>query len=240
MLQLNKVRDQVYILKFDSQFEMCMAFLRYEEFYESSNPHFQHKPFTLAEYMSWYANEFGEGSFTYTEDWSGFNIPREIITEVHKLGVTDMNHYDHLMLGVAGMTERGSYLIGVSDESDVKDHELTHAMYYIDASYASAINFALTTSPQDLVDSMKLALHNEGYAMSSTTDEIQAYVTTGENKMFDDIEHPYLDALRSRLIAIHKEHFNRFYAQPSASKDQTENTGSTPVHCSQGHESDRV
>lgn len=214
MLHLTKIRERVYALKFDSSYEMCMAFLRYEEFYECSNPAFQGKSFTLAQYMSWYAMQFGEGQFTYPDDWGGFNFPLNIIQQVHVAGITDPNHYDSFMLGIHGLidsVERDSYLIGFSEEDGYKDHELTHAMYYVDDEYRRSANFIIASAGEGLVTAMKKALQDEGYAPSISLDEIQAYVTTGEMEMFDDIQDvEKLNELRTKLKALHQKHFAAF------------------------------
>jgi hypothetical protein len=66
-----KVADAIYLLRFETQYEITSSFLRIQEHYES--PHFSGRVFTLEEFMDWYAAEYG--AFTYLEDWSGFNVP---------------------------------------------------------------------------------------------------------------------------------------------------------------------
>lgn len=229
MLSLTKLRERVYALKFDSSYEMCMTFLRYEEFYECSNPAFQGKAFTLAEYMAWYAQTFGEGQFTYPEDWGGFNFPLNVIKKVQQVGIPDANHYDDFMAGVYGLintTDPDSYLIGFSDEEGYKDHELTHAMYYIDDEYRTQANFIIASAGEAFVVELKQALQDEGYASSIVLDEIQAYITTGEMEMFDDVEDKErLDVLRTKLKELHKKHFVAFMQH----KDNAGNVGSNPT-----------
>jgi hypothetical protein len=209
-----KIRDRVYCLKFDNQYELCMTFLRYEEFYESPNLKFQGHSFTIAEYMSWYTRTYGSGkNFYYPSDWGGFNIPVEIINKVRSAGISDPNHYDSFMWGIYGFIngcDPGSYLIGITDVCQLREHELTHAMYYIDDEYRAATTHIFDRTPIELITALSDALLNEGYAPITVMDEIQAYITTGESDMFQDIKHDYFDTLRSQLIELHKKHFAAF------------------------------
>src|SRR5271157_5489607 len=72
-VKLIKIRPQVYHLIFKTRYEMCSTMMRLQEFYESPYKNVKGKYFTLEEYMDTYAKDFG--NFTYTEAWSGFNVP---------------------------------------------------------------------------------------------------------------------------------------------------------------------
>lgn len=192
-----------------------MAFLRYEEFYES--PHYQRQMFTLAEFMSWYSANKGDGMFTYTDDWGGFNMPANIIAEVHRRGIPDPNHYDALMLSIYELISiecKDSYIIGVSsyDTDSYKAHELTHAMYYIDAEYQiGVLNILNKYRSNGFLESLKQALRDEHYVASVMEDEISAYVATGEMGIFKKIKNKRrMTQLRKDIKALHAKHYNKF------------------------------
>src|SRR5262245_26903475 len=67
-----KVADAIYLLVFETQYELASTFLRFQEHYES--PKFRKKIFSLEEFMDWYGQE-NKGKFSYFKDWAGFNIP---------------------------------------------------------------------------------------------------------------------------------------------------------------------
>jgi hypothetical protein len=150
MFTLRKVRSQVYHLSFDSSRELAMTFVRYTEFYESKYDHIRECQFTLVQQMSAYCQEHlknKDADWSYCSDWRGFNIPVGVISEVHDLGILDPNHYDSFMKGVAEMIDADSmgkpaYLIGTASAGsiDLLRHELTHAMYYVDAEYRRNVN----------------------------------------------------------------------------------------------------
>ena len=67
----------IFVLTFDSQYDLCMSFLRIQEFYES--PVYHGRYFTLEDYMDYWSKEYGQGSFNYLDVWNGFNVPGSVI-----------------------------------------------------------------------------------------------------------------------------------------------------------------
>lgn len=187
MLKLRKEAERVYSLSFDNRKELCLCFLRYQEFYESDNHRFQNRTFTWAEYITWYAKK--RGSFSYAEDWSGFNFPANTIRVVQKLGIPDPNHYDRLMDGLLGLIEGEAetsdcYLIGFqTGHATTLDHEMAHAAYYLDETYRYEVESLVLALPENLGESLSTAIQTLGYAKSSVLDEIQAFALTGSRKL---------------------------------------------------------
>lgn len=213
MFAFKKLRDRLYELRFDDQHEMCMTFLRYQEFYES--PRFVGRSFTLAEFMSWYVKEQSkDGTFSYPKDWGGFNMPVNIIKQVNDLGIADPNHYDALMSAVYKMITAqcdNAYIIGVTYDAGIDKHELTHAMYHIDDKYHKLSNQIMTTN-LGLIEELQVPLLNGGYASSTVIDEIQAYITTGDHRYFFKKFEKRKDfkELESALKELHKSHYASF------------------------------
>lgn len=212
MFTFRKLRDRLFELRFDDQHEMCMTFLRYQEFYES--PRYVGRKFTLAEFMSWYVKEQSkDGSFSYPSDWGGFNLPVDIITQVHKLGIDDPNHYDALMWSLSRIISAqcdGAYLIGVGKTAELDEHEMTHAMFHIVDKYRDDV-LSVLTKHAVLVDKLKAILLNNGYAEVTGLDEVNAYVTTGDHGFFKKHKKSYAyRQLAQQLKALHKKHYPAF------------------------------
>jgi hypothetical protein len=190
--------------------------MRYQEFYESSNERFVNNSFTIAEFVLWYSNNVGKGEFTYCTDWAGFNFPLDIIKKCHDCGISDPNMYDSFMWGIYKMIdtlEPDSYLIGTSKESDtIIDHELTHAMYYINEKYKTSVDDVIKYAIawwKPFYEKICEVLSNEGYAPHVFWDEINAYLT--EEDVFDpiqDLENEMgYKKLRENLITLRKDFF---------------------------------
>jgi hypothetical protein len=184
------ITDKVYLLLFDELFDLCMHFLRYQEFYES--PKFAGKPFTIIEFMEFYAKNYGDGIFTYTKDWSGFNIPSNVIWQVHTAGIADHNKYDTAMMAVynqissnthliPGYTKHDTfYLLGACKaDTQVLGHELAHGLYFTNIKYRDEMTKHYRALPTDAVHNMNDYLTQLGYNPSVFEDELQAYMATG-------------------------------------------------------------
>jgi len=221
MFQLKKMREGVYMLSFTQHIDLCYAFMRYQEFYESTNPHFYGKTFTWAEYIRWYTlTNKKEGSnphaFYYASDWSGFNHPLEVIGKVHDLGIPDPNHYDDIMYGIYKliMTECDkAYLIGAAPGTSTEKHEMTHALYYLNSEYKNRVFGTIHTRNKNrtkLIDDMSDILFKMGYATSSIVDEINAFTTTGDMKFFDKLNKQAYASLKKELITLHKKYYPEF------------------------------
>jgi len=192
------ITGKVYLFLFDDMFDLCMHFLRYQEHYES--PEFHDKQFSLVEFMEWYAKRFGEGVFTYTKDWAGFNIPSNTIWKVHAHGIADYNKYDAAMLAaynkissntqlVDGCTKFDNFYILGACRSDlaVLGHELAHGLYATDAEYRKEITKCSRALPKPIVKRMFTHLLRIGYTQHVLEDELQAYMSTGvPTQMLDD------------------------------------------------------
>ncbi len=215
MFSFRKLRKRLYELRFDSTHEMCMTFLRYQEFYES--PRFEGRKFTIAEFMSWYVKDQSKtGTFSYPQDWAGFNLPVRVIAQVRSLGIDDPNHYDDLMSFIYSTIVAecdDAYLIGLEKSGTLDRHEMTHAMFHIDGAYQQQVLHALEHVQKDLVEELKAILLDNGYAESTATDEVNAYVTTGDCGFFEaHRDTPEYKELQRVLMIIHDTYYPIFIA----------------------------
>jgi hypothetical protein len=191
----------VYSLLFDTQYELCMSFVRIQEFYES--PKFRGKYFTLEQYIDYWSKEFGNGAFTYPAVWNGFNVPGKIISnwETLFLNMEDDDTFrnrelklfdaiDKLMRKEGLKTDKFQdymdkiYIIGVHKQSDyVKtlSHEIAHAMYFLHPRYRKLCNSLLKNLDRKTYGAGKEWLLKKGYCKKMIDDELQAYFSTSES-----------------------------------------------------------
>jgi hypothetical protein len=180
---LKEIKPNIFHLTFQDRYDLCMYFLRYQEFYESSSPKFRNKSFTILSFMRWYSKKYGNGSFTYPSDWNGFNIPGDIIPKVHNLMIPDRNIYDYELLNIYKHCKKSSqdfYLIGSIKKDNITiNHELAHGFFYTNKIYKSAMISLVKSIPKDIKLSITHWLKTKGYTPKVYTDEIQAYLATG-------------------------------------------------------------
>lgn len=197
--KIKKIKNQIYLISCKDHYDLCMLFLRYQEFYESPNPKFRGKDFSIIDFMEWYSKAKGDGSFTYPTDWAGFNIPSWVIERFHDLSSSpsfkDYNKYDAEMFKIyekikyktvehgliVAKETKPFYLIGVSS-NEALDHELAHGLYYTNPEYRSAMNKLVKALPKSLKNKINALLKKLGYTSKVFIDETQAYLATDKSK----------------------------------------------------------
>jgi len=189
--KLRKLADNIYCLEFKNAYDLSMTFLRYQEYHES--PKFRGKFFTLSDFMEWYSKKYGNGTFTYTTDYVGFNLPSEDIIRVLKEIRTseyDMwTPYDQVMYDtVCKIIDQQPYrnprfyLIGITNPPVSKvilPHEFAHSLYTINIEYRKQMDILLKQLPKKIWEKTVKYLKNNGYASNVYKDEAQAYLATG-------------------------------------------------------------
>ena len=213
-LRLPKIKEiapRVFLVTMKNQFDLAMTFVRVQEYYES--PHLAGKVFTFMEYMKYYAEKWGKpkGSYSYTDDINGFNVPGHVIKDCFASHFKDGDHhheYDRLMDAIINRIQEklgcgnwDFYLIGVhtgqgrnkkkmskrkvkKERQSLLSHEIAHGLYYTNQSYHKKVDKLLREIPKLTKKYMIKALMEKGYAMKTALDEINSYLATGlENNM---------------------------------------------------------
>lgn len=189
-----QVEPRIFLFEFTDQYSMNMHFLRYQEFYESPNPKFRNKSFIILDFMEWQAKTEGNGNFTYTTAWSGFNFPGNIINKLHQMkhdgmkGLIDHNKYDDNMLEASNkcasslsknFSDYNFYIIGcLKDNTETLDHEISHGLFYLNAEYKKEATKLVKALPKRIRTSMEKMLTKTGYTKQVFIDEINAYLST--------------------------------------------------------------
>jgi len=190
---IKEVRPRIFLFEFSNHYDMCMHFLRYQEFYESPSPRFRGKSFEILDFMKWYTLKYGNGSFTYPNDWNGFNIPGDTIQKVWKLGISDRNIYDYEMQMAwkecqAKANGEKFYIIGVVRGNKALSHEIAHGLFYLNPKYKKeSVNLVKALS-DDMRKSINEALKKLGYTPKVYVDETQAYMATGLTEAFGKVD----------------------------------------------------
>ncbi len=197
---IKEVRPRIFLFEFTNNYDMCMHFLRYQEFYESPSSKFRGKSFEIFDFMKWYSLSFGKGSFTYPNDWNGFNIPSKIIFDLwNKHNIPDKNIYDYEMIQAwrecnAKLYEKTElpvndfYIIGVVKGNNALNHEIAHGLFYLNKQYKKEMTALVKALPNDIRDSINQGLKMLGYTPKVFIDETQAYMSTGLTEAFGKVD----------------------------------------------------
>jgi hypothetical protein len=228
-----RVLPRIYFVECADQFDLNMIFARFQEFYESDNPNIKGKKFEFMKWMRWYTQKKGTQNslFTYTDDWSGFNIPSEQIDLCFAgIETLDFNMYDAEMAKIVKKIKENEkenfYLIGATTfDSHAFKHEIAHGFYYINGAafnkkekremtYCEWSDLNTKKVPVSVRKKMYACLKDYGYDKSVFDDEFQAFMSTG----FTDIMKKKVPELK-KYTADFKTTFNTFFDEKKIKRD---------------------
>lgn len=190
--KLREIITGIFWVEFENKFDLAMTFLRYQEYYESANPKFKKKRFTIIDFIEWYSKQNGD-VFTYPDDWAGFNIPGRVFYEVQRnhsgLGpILDYNKYDDVMNDIVGGCDSKTkdymsfYIIGtLKGDVHTLKHEVAHGLYSTCEPYKKAMDEAYLNLPEKSKKILNTYFENMGYHQSVWKDESQACLSTDKN-----------------------------------------------------------
>lgn len=183
----------------DSQEELGKTFIRFQEHYESPNPDFKNKIFTLGQVRSWYSYKYGAD--TYHHDWTGFNIP-SIILDPFRKGLFDpLTNEEHCLLELLKYRHDNFYIIGAQNKSVLR-HELSHALYAYNKKYADSINKLFAYHSKHMQKTKKYIL-DKGYDKTVLYDELQAYITDNDDEFI-------IENTPERIISLTNDLYNTY------------------------------
>ena len=130
-----------YHLKAKDQYELTSTLMRIQEFYESSIDGIRGAYFDIEEFMDAYAEE--HGTFSYFEDWIGFNLDNRSIRRFFKMFPTrrlTKKEKAFKKLITPLLKSRRKFSIIATYEKTTKpyttfEHELAHGLYYLEVKY---------------------------------------------------------------------------------------------------------
>ncbi len=177
------VAEKVHLLTFQTQLEVTSTFLRFQEHYES--PKFTGMVFSFDEYKEWYVknspNGIKTGEFTYYADWSGFNIPGEILKPFYEGKFHPLSEAEQIILDMFKDEENPFYIIGVHKESKSFEkllrHETAHGLFFTNPEYRKEALGII--AKYDTSEVRKDLLASGGYGENVLDDEVHAYSISG-------------------------------------------------------------
>jgi hypothetical protein len=184
--KIKEVKPNIFAVIVKDNYDRAMLFCRGQEYYESPNKKFRGKDFSIWDYMKWYSSEYKRG-FSYGSDWSGFNIPFDILWKCYQSNEME-TPYDETMWEILGEIDskmdinKKAYIIGAGNtEDDTFQHEVCHGLWYTNPAYKKEAKLVLSTILQEHKDTFKANLLEMGYTDKVIDDEIQAYLSFGHD-----------------------------------------------------------
>jgi len=223
---IREIIPKVYFLTYDTRYNLCMSFVRIQEFYES--PFYKGKYFTLEDFMDYWSLEFGNGSFDYTSSWDGFNFSGNVLNKwIQLFSRAPLREKENAILTT--MINKIKYWEDLNDiyiiathkentakrRKEIVEHELAHAMYCLYPKYKKSCDKLiekLKSTEWGMVkySQTKIKLNDMGYCDDVADDEMQAYWSTSNPKdsLFEKLK---LDPEASKITELDfVKNFNTF------------------------------
>jgi len=188
-IKIQEIFPGLIHLHFKTQYEVTSTMLRLQEFYESPYENIRDKYFDLEDYMDTYAKH--KENFTYTIDWSGFNIPGNVVNKFFKIFDEKLLAKEAILKNTInkakadiGIKDSKFYLIASYDDDlegkDVLKHEIAHGLYYLNEEYKEKMEKVIMNISDNERNLLAERLLDEGYFENVIFDEMQAYFSTSE------------------------------------------------------------
>jgi hypothetical protein len=193
--KLKEIYNRIFLVTIKDPYDLAMTFCRLQEYYESPFKQIRNKAFTMTEFQRLYAKEFGDGIFSYPIDWAGFNVPGDVFDKFIQENFEDWgSEYDFVTEDIYAKIKDDNnsryYLIAAGPKDiDTINHEICHALYYLDSEYKQNVNSIISELNVLLFEHFKTQLLEKGYSKNVIVDEINAYLCfDGEKIITDDIK----------------------------------------------------
>ncbi len=183
-LNLKQLAPNIYAVEAAHKKYVSAMFLRMQEYYES--PKFRNKFFKMKDFKKWYASTRDHGKFSYFEDWSGFNVPGNVVNKLMEGKFPErLNSLESwLKKELKKNNIKGKfYLLGYAKkDARVKKHEIAHGLFFTNPQYRKQVKALLSSYDMKTHPVAKL-LREKGYHQAVVEDEFHAWVLT---------DYPYL------------------------------------------------
>lgn len=161
----------------DSQDELGLTFMRFQEHYESANAQFKDNIFTQGQLKKWYSETYGANNYHTT--WIGFNFPSKVLVPF-KQGLFDpLTIEEQRLLDLFKYRHDNFYIIGAQTTATLR-HELSHALYASNIKYKQEID-KLFNKQKNKIKFIKKYILDQGYCEDVLNDELQAYITDNDD-----------------------------------------------------------
>lgn len=196
--------NPIYLIESSNRQVLAATFMRFQEYYES--PEFKGKVFSVDDFVQWYANKFG--SFSYSKDWYGFNIPSKVL-EPFKWGQFDpLTPLEQNLLNVCRDAVEDFYVIGVTPSAEyfaeTVRHEFAHGAFHVNSDYRKEVERCVKDYN---IKPIHNGLHQMGYCDDVMADETNAYVLVEPDTIQEYVSVQNTKNLREKLDMIFKKYF---------------------------------
>lgn len=186
---ITEISENVLLLRFPSQYELCSTMLRPQEFRESCYPVVRYRYFPLELYMDLYAADHGN-QFTYFTDWNGFNLSDRDLRDFYIIFGERLSEKERWLRAALDpyWGREKFYLIAshgdALNDPELINHELCHAWFYLIPMFRAALTVTLAGITPEEWSLIRHDLGAMGYGDNVFEEEAACYLGTSEDLPF--------------------------------------------------------
>lgn len=195
-LVFENITDDIVHVKAKDYKILASTMVRFQEHYESQMPEIRGKIFTLGQLRAAGTIKNRKGVYTYEggnkhdTDWSGYNWP-SFVLEPFIRGLFDpLTEYEQDLVNALKCKPGKFYVIGTYGEEDpggAIDHEICHALYYVNLAYKTDVDKVMVKYRKQL-EPLEKCLSSWGYCDEVLWDECHAYMSADYDWFFENKE----------------------------------------------------
>ena len=194
----------IYLIESQNRQVLAATFMRFQEYYES--PEFKGRVFSVEDFAHWYARKFG--SFSYSRDWYGFNIPGTVLAPFKNGDFNPLTPHEQKLVDFCGSVDGNSYIIGVTPSAEyfkeTVRHEFIHGAFYTSPEYRNEIIGCVRDFN---IKPVYKGLAKMGYCDDVLIDETNAYVLVEPDTIQEYSSLENTKKLREQLDNIFEKFF---------------------------------
>ena len=201
---LTMQKPPIYIIESKDRQYLADMFMRFQEYYES--PEFKGRVFSIEEFAHWYSGKYG--SFSYSRDWYGFNIPSKVLEPFRQGEFNPLTVQEKKLLNLCKNATGDFYVVGVTPKAEyfieTLKHEFVHGAFHVNPEYRAEVTSCVKDHKIKEIDH---GLGKMGYHTDVFADETNAYVLVEPETIQDFVSIRNTQNLRSKLDTIFKKYF---------------------------------
>lgn len=183
---MKELQPGVFYLLFKDRIELAKTMLRFQEHFES--PMYRGKVFSKKEFEAWYRQK-KNGKFDYYDFWGdGFNIPSHVLNAFYSGEFKNLTAKEKLILNAfRNRRHTKFYVIATAKNSETKtfEHEIAHALYYLNPEYRAEIEQVLNSIDIRPVEKFLKEFYGD-YHDSVLRDEAHAWLMNNSEDLIKD------------------------------------------------------
>lgn len=198
-----------------NKWRLARGFARMQEHYDS--PEFRGQIFTVSQLRKW--NEKIFGSFTYYDDWTGFNFPSSNLIPFYAGFFPRLSLEERALLRLLERAGGHEYVAGAVQNDNfphIVRHEYGHIELYFSFAYREEITEVLRKQ-RAYPELRKIMLGLQVYHSDVIDDEIVVYSVSGTYEWLGPDMERCFQEIKNDLGVIHKKYFDVLLADRAVS-----------------------